>query len=62
MIFHHFITVLLKIIVLGVGAKDCAISLSLSLRIAMYSSWSTSGVFSVALPRSTSPEHTRQAQ
>lgn len=62
MIFHHFITMQLKIIVLGVGANDWAISLSLSLRIAMYSSWSTSGVFSVALPRSTSLKHMRQAQ
>lgn len=62
MIFHHFIAVQLGILVLGVGAKVCTISLSLSLHIAMYSSCSTSSVFSVALPCSTSLEHTRQAQ
>jgi hypothetical protein len=61
-ILHRSIVVQLDSLALGVGAKVCIISLSLSLHIDMYSSLSTISVSRVALPRYTPPKLAHQAQ
>jgi hypothetical protein len=62
-ILHRSIVVQLDSFALGVGAKVCIISLSLSLHIAMYMypSLSTLGVCRVALPRYTPPKPAHQS-
>lgn len=60
-ILHRSVVVQLDSFALGVGAKVCIISLSLSLHIDMYSSLSTMSVSRVALPRYTPPKPAHQS-